>query len=694
MKRLLFLSICMLVVFSLLGQGLSIAGAEDDEPVLSLSKEKKSLKPGKTASVLVEASNPWNDAMNLTLEINSTKIDWVSLETYGENKDQILLINDTAAKLSVPAKGKLTVNMKVLVPLSQEKESFDFQATLRSTQNDTQYDKSNFSLQVEDPKSSPLLFVLALAPLLVVFVGIIHFKQPGMRMALVGWLVAVTVAVIFFKTSLEAALWASVEGIIKSFGITIAVMFTMFMIFIMKETGALKTVADAAQNVVKTKEEQAIFLGIGFGSFLTCLGVVTPALFPPLLVAMGFTPFAAVAIAVLGYNATTSFALLSIPITLPADTFGINDGWGAYELAFKISIFLPIISIALSYAILWVVGGKESMKKGSKVAFLAGAILGITTLFFAWLSFEVYTEGIPIKVMGVFSSLVTMAAIYLYSNWADILAKMKDKTREKKNFNQLIEENRKLLYAISPWIILVILVSIISIGTIEGILQDDILGSSEEIDIKGKVADLNVLTQVYTWILISTLLSFYFLKPTKEQLDTALTTWKKRVIPPAVSYSVYFCIAMIMARSCMEIVDGKYAATEDFASFNMNNALGVFLADTFGGSFILFGVLLGVFGAIAGGSETGSNILFYGVQKRAAAGIDLSQSEFMTLYAGHAVAGGVASAVTPAKITNAVSTIGEGKELEAAIMQKHLLLVMLLTVVVGLMTAVFILVGL
>src|SRR3989304_7292136 len=93
----------------------------------------------------------------------------------------------------------------------------------------------------------------------------------------------------------------------------------MLSIFLMRETGALQTVSKVIKRQVVGNEVQALYMGIGFGSFLSSLGVVTPALFPPLLVAMGFSPMASVAIAVLGYDPTTSFSLLSIPITLPAE---------------------------------------------------------------------------------------------------------------------------------------------------------------------------------------------------------------------------------------------------------------------------------------------------------------------------------------------------------------------------------------
>ena len=50
----------------------------------------------------------------------------------------------------------------------------------------------------------------------------------------------------------------------------------------------------------------------------------------------------------------------------------------------------------------------------------------------------------------------------------------------------------------------------------------------------------------------------------------------------------------------------------------------------------------------------------------------------------------MASAITPAKVTNAVATIGKGKELEAQIVRKHMAIAIILTVDMGVMTGVFV----
>jgi lactate permease len=86
--------------------------------------------------------------------------------------------------------------------------------------------------------------------------------------------------------------------------------------------------------------------------------------------------------------------------------------------------------------------------------------------------------------------------------------------------------------------------------------------------------------------------------------------------------------------------------------------------------------------------------LFLKVQKTASDVVGLNQAEFMTVYGSHAVAGGIAGAVTSAEINNAVVAIGGSRQTESAIMRKHLLIAMLLTVATGIMTGIFVNIGL
>ncbi len=521
-----------------------------------------------------------------------------------------------------------------------------------------------------------LQFFLVLLPLLAVFVGILFFRRNAAEMAVVGLIICFAVAVVFFETSLYVATAASIYGFFQSFGISIAIVFTMLLIFLMREVGALETISKAIKRVAHTKEEQALFIGIGFGTFVTSLGVVTPALFPPLLIAMGFGPGSAVAISVLGYNASTSFAILSIPITLPADLFADQMGMTAlefgYEFAFKISLFLPVIATIISGAMLWIIGGLKSLKKGFIPAVLSGLVIGLSCIFLVIIR-------APIMILGVVAGLISMIVLYFYFQL--------DRKRKGIELEHEPLDKKKLLRALSPWLLLIILASIASIPSVNVFLRSLDPGFTSWI-IAYETIEFNVFAQVYFWIGVTALVSFYLLKPTKEQTKNALKTWSRSIWAPFIAYSLFFSIAYIMAFSGHQLTGQSLELISE--EYNMNYITGLVLGDIFGAGYIFVAASLGLFGAIVGGSETASNVLFFGIQRQVSQQIGLSDDQFMTVYASHGVAGGVASAITPSKINNAVNTIGKGNKLESEILRKHLLIVFILTLVLSMMTALFV----
>lgn len=503
---------------------------------------------------------------------------------------------------------------------------------------------------------------LALFPLILVFLGIIMFRQSGATMAVIGWIVALVLAVTYFHTGIDVALAASLYGIIKSFGITIAVLFTMYLIFLMKEANALDVISAAIKRVATTKEEQAIFIGVGFGSFVTSLGVVTPSLFPPLLVAMGFDPFSAVSIAVLGYNATTSFALLSIPVTLPASLFGIDP----VLLSYKICLYLPVLSTLISFAMLYMIGGFESVRKGWFSAIVSGISIGISALVFV-------LAGAPVLLIGVLAGAFTMFVLY-------ILSASKHTSSEK-------FDTRKFLWAISPWLVLIAFALVISVPQVTQILK---AVDGPAFYIYDKPVDFDVLIQIYTWIFLACLIAIPLLKLKSGQVKKVTKLWAGRILQPFLAYSLFFAIAYIMAWSAMHVVDGKLVPGDAYNDFNMNVIVASSLASVFGASFVYVAAWLGLFGAVVGGSEASSNVMFYPIQKNIAQKIELTDSQFLTTYAAHANGGGIASAITPSKINNAVVTINGDASLESRVMQKHLVAVVLITIITGILNALFI----
>ncbi|MGC9045076.1 L-lactate permease [Thermodesulfovibrio sp. 3462-1] len=523
-------------------------------------------------------------------------------------------------------------------------------------------------------------FFLALFPILVVLIGMLVFYRSGSFVSVVGWILAMFVAVYYFKTPWNVVWGATLTGIVKAFGISLAVVFTMFLIFLMRETGALKKIIDYVKGIARNKEEQTLFIGMGFGSLSTSLGMVTPAMFPPIFLLLGFSPIAAIGISILCYDPLTSFALFTIPLTLPskvAMAFGIkppnieslNDF--IWDYTFKVTVLLPVISVIFAFLMLKVVGGKEAIKKNWKAAMISGLMLSVSALVIA--GFRI----LPVEIIGIISGLITMLTVYF------IYRRNNTQEQSKSIFN------KEVFIACLPFILLIIISLIVNIPTIKMKLEN-VLGQTEVIRIiADKKEDLNILGNVWFWIMVVSFISIFILKPSGKQLRNVFKLWITRIWGPFLAYSLFFAVAFIMAWSAMEVVNGKLVPSQYFAQYNMDRIIGITLANVFGPAYPFIAPFLGLFGAFVGGSETASNVLFAKIQWEATLST-VGANAFMWIYAAHAVGGGIASAITPSKITNAAATIGVGGREEAQFIKAVLVPVLLMCAITGAMTMIIV----
>ncbi len=516
-------------------------------------------------------------------------------------------------------------------------------------------------------------FLIAILPILVVLIGMVFFHRSGTFVSIIGWILTAIVAVYYFKTPWNVVWGASLVGIVKALGITLAVTFTMLLIFIMKETGALKTIIDYVKGITRTKEEQALFIGMGFGSLSTALGMVTPAMFPPIFRLLGFAPIAAIGISILCYDPLTSFALFSIPVTLPAKVatlFGIKPPGIAnvhefiWDFAYKITVFLPPVSVMFAFLMLLMVGGTQAMKRHWVAALLSGLVLSGTAFLIA--RFRI----LPVETIGIAAGFTTMLFTYFYYR-----SKVQDHS-ERPRFGG------KVFKAASPFILLILFSIVVNIPSVKKTLAN-VLGSAEVFHLFAQhKVDLNIFAHVWFWIFVVCILSIFILRPSSEQLENAFSTWIKRIWGPFIAYSLFFAVAFIMAWSAMEVVNGKLTPGPYFKTHNMDMIIAMTLKDIFGKAYPLIAPFLGLIGAFVGGSETASNVLFAKIQWGATVST-LGAQAFMWIYAAHAVGGGIASAITPSKITNAAATIGVSGREEGRFIKAVLLPVLFMVLVTG-----------
>jgi lactate permease len=186
-------------------------------------------------------------------------------------------------------------------------------------------------------------------------------------------------------------------------------------------------------------------------------------------------------------------------------------------------------------------------------------------------------------------------------------------------------------------------------------------------------------------VLVSTIITAPFLIRSREEADKIIHIWMKRAWAPTLAAAAFFAIAYIMDWSGQTVINNTLTFAADTADMNMNAVIGLTLAMVFGTSFPIISPLLGLFGSFVSGSETSSNVMFYGILKKST---DVLSLDFMQVYAAHAVAGGIASGIAPAKIMNAAAVIDK-LGIEGEVIRRCAPVAAVLTVVTGAMLVIF-----
>lgn len=499
------------------------------------------------------------------------------------------------------------------------------------------------------------------------------------------WISLSILAYLYFKTDIVVILWASLAGIYASFPISLMVGTSILMITYMQQTGALKRVIIFFKTLGGggSKGFQIMFLNLGLGTFLVSIGATPISILPPIMIALGFSSFVAVALPAIGYDPLTTFALFSIPAVVFSDIMGIP----LQEAGIVFSWYMPVITTGIAFGMLFIAGGlKEMQNKESAIyALVSGITAGGTAIIANYAGFTTLT--------GVFSGLSVMLVVILITK---LMGKniLDDSllTDEEKEYAR----NFSLLKALSPWTILIGLSVIINVEPFYSILFSDYalpINIGEKMVAGSIVPAIIVKTrifwQAYLWVLISTLLSMLLLKHDKKTLvETAKITWK-RAIRPIFAASIFFSVAYVLNHSGTVIINGLWSIPSNDPAINQLNNMIYVLAqvtkNVTGGYYTLIVPFIGLFGGFVTGSETSSIAMFtkYHQQTSIIVGVDP-----VIVGAANGIGGGLASVLSPAKIANAAAVV-DSPGIEGEIIKKTAPIALLLVWVVSLMTFIF-----
>jgi lactate permease len=508
-----------------------------------------------------------------------------------------------------------------------------------------------------------LSILLALLPIVVILILLVWRRTPADTAGLIGWICAFVVAWLYFKTPLVNTLLISLSGVVASLPITIMVATSLMQITIMKEAGAIDRVVVFIKTIAPGNQvAQILILNIGIGTLLAALGATPVSILPPIMIALGYSSFVAIALPSLGYDALCTYALLGIPVVVFANFVGlpVNEVGGYFAR------FMPVISTCVALAMLWLAGGWKLLWRGFIPTVIAGVTAGLIAI-------GMNAIGL-VTLTGIAAGLGVVVVMLIFLK----LTGQTLRDRSHMTESDLAAENRmSLTAAISPWTILILFALLVNapfLPFFELVFQH--WSMPVEI-IPGSPEKLRLLWQAYFWILVSTFTALPFLKVNRSTLKDSLRKWIKRAPRPMLASAIFFAIAFIINHS------GKNAAWE---LVNPTNNMVYVIADAasraFGRFYPAVAPFLGLLSGFISGSETSSIAMLTGIHLSTAERIGAIG---LVVAASSGIGGGLASVISPAKLQNAAASIDRIGE-ESQVIRTTFVISLVITAIAAVMT--------
>lgn len=253
--------------------------------------------------------------------------------------------------------------------------------------------------------SLALSALIALLPLVTVFVTLGVLKWKAHWAGLTAVLVAIIVAAVFFGMPVQLAALAATQG--AAFGLfpIMWIVFTAILLYqVTVRSGHFEDLRATFHLISDDPRIQAIIIAFCFGGLLEALaGFGAPvAITGVMLMALGFSPLRAAAVVLLANTAPVAFGAIGTPIITAGNLTGIPY----QEIGAYVGHQTPILAAFVPLLLVLMAGGRRGVRETWPVAVVVGLAFAIAQ----WIS----ATWISVELTDIIASLAGLAAAVLF----------------------------------------------------------------------------------------------------------------------------------------------------------------------------------------------------------------------------------------------------------------------------------------
>ena len=252
--------------------------------------------------------------------------------------------------------------------------------------------------------SLALTALVAMLPLLTLFVLLGVLRMTAWKAALVSLAVSLLVAVVAYSMPVGQAFMAGLEGAAFGFFPILWIVINAIWVYNMTVvTGHFDVLRRSFAKVSDDQRIQAVIIAFCFGALMEALaGFGTPvAITSVMLIALGFKPIKAAVVALVANTAPVAFGALAVPITTLATVSGIPE----HSLAQIVGRQTPLLGVFVPMALVYIIDKGRGVRETLPATLTCGFAFAIAQF--------VTSNFVSTQLTDIVASLVAAAAVVL-----------------------------------------------------------------------------------------------------------------------------------------------------------------------------------------------------------------------------------------------------------------------------------------
>jgi lactate permease len=538
--------------------------------------------------------------------------------------------------------------------------------------------------QVYDPVGSSLglTAIFAVLPLLTLFVLLGGLKWSAHWSAVSALAVALVIAIVVYTMPIGQAVDSAVLGAVFGLFPIMWIVWNAIWIYNMTEaTGHFAVLRRSFGRISNDQRVQAVIIAFCFGALLEALaGFGTPvAITAVMLIALGFEPIKAAAVALVANTAPVAFGAIAIPIITLAEITGLPKE----DLGAMVGRQTPVLALIVPLILVGMVDGMRGVRQTWPAAVVGGFVFAIAQF--------ACSNYISVELTDIVASLLATGAIVaLLQVWkpsepivggrfqrgpAIAGAAVADPALEaevRRKDDDHRDSRGEILGAYAPYLIIIAVFALAQLGPVKDFLESatkefawpglNVTNADGEA-VSSATFKFNWLSAAGTLLLISGVLTMLALKVSPRR---ALQVYGRSL--DQLKWAT-LTVASVLALAYVMNLSGQTIT------------LGLWIAGA-GGILAFLSSIIGWLGVAVTGSDTSSNSLFGALQVSAAKEAGLSE----TLLAAANSSGGVlGKMISPQNLAIGAAAVGLGGregELFRRVLGWSLILLLLMCVLV------------